>query len=175
MTLTGRVNTQSDEVLQVEYSRLQAKHLITAWLRLLALAAAEPGAWRARVIGRGRTARYAAPPAAVARELLARYLQLFRLGLGQPLPALPRLGLAWAEYRASHRDPQDRMVSGKVFERCWEFDSDAHWRAFFSYPELLSLGVEELAIPGLATAESTLVGALAQSIWAPVLAGEVLG
>lgn len=171
--LTGRVTTQSGQLQQIEYSSLQPKHRLAAWLRLLALAAAEPGDWRARVVGRGRVALYAAPPAPVARELLGRYLHLFSLGLTQPLPALPRLTMAWAQHRLSRRDPQDRLISGKGFQTCWEYDSDSHWRAFFSYPSLLDLPVGDLAVPQTNPAESTLVGALAQAIWQPILAAEV--
>lgn len=172
--LVGRVATHGTELLAVEFSTLQPRHRLAGWLRLLALAAAEPGEWRSRVVGKGRRALYAAPPTDVATDLLARYLALYALGLSRPLPALPRLGFAWAEYRTSQRDPEDRLVSRKTFDRCWEFDADDHWTAFFRYPDLLTLPVEA-ALPGADPTERTLVGALASSIWAPVMAAEVIG
>jgi exodeoxyribonuclease V gamma subunit len=171
--LVGRVATHGAELLQVEFSSLQPRHRLSAWLRLLVLAAGEDGAWRARVVGKGRKVVYAAPPAAAARELLGRYLALYALGLSRPLPASPRLGFAWAEYRVSQRDPEDRLVSRKHFDRCWEYDSDDHWRAFFRYPGVLSLPAGDPPIPGADPGERTLVGALASSIWAPVMAAEV--
>ncbi len=171
--LVGRVTTHARELLQVEFSSLQPRHRLGAWLRLLALAAAEDGPWRARVVGKGRLVVYEAPPRAAAAALLGRYLQLYALGLSRPLPALPRLGFAWAEYRVSRRDPEDRLVSGKNFARCWEFDSDAAWEAFFAYPDLLELSAGEVAVPGAEPSERTLVGALASSIWGPVMGAEV--
>ncbi len=172
--LVGRVTTHDHELLQVEFSSLQPRHRLAAWLRLLALAAAEDGPWRARVVGKGRLVAYAAPPRAAASALLGRYLQLYALGLSRPLPALPRLGFAWAEYRLSRRDPEDRLVSGKNFKRSWEFDSDAAWKVFFDYPGLLELPASQVVVPGAEPTEGTLVGALASSIWGPVMGAEVL-
>ncbi len=173
--LVGRVTTHAGELLQVEFSGLQPRHRLAAWLRLLALAAAEDGRWRARVVGKGRVVVYEAPPRAAASALLGRYLQLYALGLTRPLPALPRLGFAWAEYRVSRRDPEDRLVSGKNFARCWEYDSDASWKAFFAYPGLLALPAAGLTVPGAHPSEQTLVGALSSSIWGPVMDAEVPG
>jgi exodeoxyribonuclease V gamma subunit len=171
--LVGRVTTHGEELLQVEFSSLQPRHRLSAWLRLLTLAAAEDGPWRARVVGKGRTAVYQAPPRPAATELLGRYLALYALGLSRPLPALPRLGHAWMEYRVSQRDPLDRLLCGKTFDRCWKFDSDAAWTAFFRYPELLELPSGDPSVPGADPAERTLVGALASSIWGPAMDAEV--
>lgn len=171
--LVGRVSTHGPEVLQVEYSSLQPRHRLAAWLRLVALAAAEDGPWRARVVGKGRIAVYAAPPRPVALDLLGRYLAVYALGLSRPLPALPRLGHAWLEYRVSRRDPLDPLVSKKNFDRCWDFDSDASWTAFFRYPDVLDLPAGDPEVPGADPSERTLVGALASSIWGPAMAAEV--
>ncbi|MFT4108989.1 exodeoxyribonuclease V subunit gamma, partial [Propionicimonas sp.] len=65
-TLVGRVTTHGAELVQVEFSSLQPRHRLAAWVRLLALATAEPGAWRARVAGKGRVCVLAAPPQATA-------------------------------------------------------------------------------------------------------------
>jgi len=171
--LVGRVSSHGNELLQVEFSSLQPRHRLTAWLRLLVLAAAVPGDWRARVIGKGRKVLLVAPPQEVARGLLGRYLALYALGMSQPLPALPRLGAAWADYRASRRDPEDRLVSRKNLERCWDWESDNYWKTFFTFPELLALSVVGVAIPDADPREHTLVGALATCIWEPLLAAEV--
>lgn len=171
--LSGRVTTHARELVQVEYSSAHARHRLSVWLRLLALAASEDGHWRARLIGRGRTVLYEAPPQAVASALLGRYLQLYALGLSRPLPALPRLCFAWAQYRVSRRDPEDRRVSRDRFDQCWNYDSDDATRAFFAYPDLLELPASEVAVPGAEPSERTLVGALASSIWGPVMSAEV--
>lgn len=170
--LVGRVSTHGRELLQAEFSSLQARHRLTSWLRLLALAAAEDGPWRARVIGKGRRAVYEAPPREAASALLGRYLAIYALGLSRPLPALPRLGAEWVSYRLSHRDPHDRLVSRKNFQRCWDYDSDASWESFFEFPGVLDLPLDGLDLPG-AHGETTLVGALAASIWTPILDSEV--
>ena len=171
--LVGRVASHGSQLLQVEFSNLQPRHRLTAWLRLLVLAAAEPGDWQARVIGKGRRTLLVAPPQQVASGLLGRYLALYALGMSQPLPALPRLGAAWADYRASRRDPGDPLVSRKNLERCWEWESDDYWRTFFRFPALLDLPVLGVALPDVDPRENTLVGALATCIWEPLLAAEV--
>jgi exodeoxyribonuclease V gamma subunit len=171
--LVGRVASYGTELLQVEFSSLQPRHRLTAWLRLLALTAAVPGDWQARVVGKGRRAMLVAPPQEAARGLLGRYLALYALGMSQPLPALPRIGAAWAGYRVSHRDPGDRLVSRQNFKRCWEWECDAYWNRFFTFPELLDLPVAGVAVPDADPRERTLVGALATCIWEPLLAAEV--
>jgi len=171
--LVGRVASYGTELLQVEFSSLQPRHRLTAWLRLLALSAAEPGDWRARVVGKGRRTMLVAPPQEAARGLLGRYLALYALGMSQPLPALPRIGAAWAGYRVSHRDPGDPLVSRKNLDRCWEWESDDYWRTFFTFPALLDLPAAEVAVPDADPRERTLVGALATCIWEPLLAAEV--
>ncbi len=171
--LVGRVISHDRELLQVEFSSLQPRHRLAAWLRLLLLAAAEPGQWQARVIGKGRASVLVAPPQPAALGLLGRYLALFSLGMTRPLPALPRVGAAWAGYRVSQRDPGDPLVSRKNLERCWDWESDAYWRTFFSFPALLELPVSGTEVPDADPREPSLVGALATAIWAPLLAAEV--
>jgi exodeoxyribonuclease V gamma subunit len=171
--LVGRVSSHDNELLQIEFSSLQPKHKLAAWLRLLVLAAAVPGDWRARVVGKGRATLLIAPPQPVAGGLLGRYLALYSLGMSQPLPALPRMGAAWAGYRASQRDPADKLVSRKNLERCWEWESDAYWRTFFCFPDVLDLPLAGIAVPDADPRERTLLGALATSIWEPLLAAEV--
>ncbi len=171
--LVGRVASYGTELLQVEFSSLQPRHRLTAWLRLLALSAAVPGDWQARVVGKGRRTMLVAPPQEVARGLLGRYLALYALGMTQPLPALPRIGAAWSGYRVSHRDPSDPLVSKKNLDRCWEWESDDYWRTFFTFPALLDLPAADVAVPDADPRERTLVGALATCIWEPLLAAEV--
>lgn len=173
--LVGRVATHGHEIVAVEFSSLQPRHRLVAWLRLLALAAAEPGPWRARVIGKGRSAVYAAPPPLQARRLLGNYLALYSVGLSRPLPALPRVGSEWATMRSSAQDPLDPRTGVPRLRERWRYETenDPAWRALFSFPDVLDLGVGDLALPGADPAERTLVGALASSIWAPLQANEV--
>lgn len=168
--LSGRVVSHGNDVVGVEFGALVPKHRLVAWLRLLCLAAAEPGPWRARVIGKGRRAAYQAPPPEVAVELLGRYLQLYQLGLSRPLPALPRLNAQWAGYLASGRDPHEVLPS--AFRQSWDYDSDPAWHAFFSFDSVLELE-RDVVVPGADPAERALQGALADAIWTPILAAEV--
>jgi exodeoxyribonuclease V gamma subunit len=172
VALVGRVATRENTLWQVEYSSLQPRQKITAWLRLLALAAAVPGQWDARVIGKGYRVRYASPAPAQALELLGRYLAIYSMGLSRPLPALPRLTAEWANCRATGRDPGDPYVT-KALRRCWDWESDAAWSKFFEYPSVLGLELGELIVPDADPTERTQLGALASSIWTPLLAAEV--
>jgi exodeoxyribonuclease V gamma subunit len=172
VSVVGRVATIEHTLWQVEFSSLQPRQKVTAWLRLLALAAAEPGQWDARVVGKGHRVRYAAPSPSQARELLGRYVAIYSLGLTQPLPALPRLTAEWANCRSTGRDPSDPYVS-KALRRCWDWESDAVWSKFFDYPSVLALPLGDLIIPGADPGETTLLGALAGAIWTPALLAEV--
>jgi exodeoxyribonuclease V gamma subunit len=172
VNLVGRVATREHTLWQVEFSSLQPRQKLGAWLRLLALAAAEPDQnWDARVIGKGYRVRYVAPSAPIALDLLGRYLAIYSLGLTRPLPAMPRLNAEWAHLRAAGRDPHDPYVA-KGLRRCWDWESDLAWGKFFSYPAILTLPADEFVVPGSADNETTLLGALATSIWTPLLAAE---
>lgn len=170
--LTGRITTHEQTIWQVEFSSLQPRQKIQSWLRLLTLAAAEPGSWDARVIGKGRQVRYAAPSADVAADLLGRYLAIYALGMQYPLPALPRLNAEWAGLRLTGGDPEDPRRE-KALWRLWGYESDAAWTKFFSFPEVLTLPLGEVVIPGAAASETRLLGALATAIWTPLLTAEV--
>jgi hypothetical protein len=51
-------------------------------------------------------------------------------------------------------------------------DADPAWSAFFSFPSVLR-GERDVVIPGADPAEASLLGALADAIWTPILAAEV--
>lgn len=170
--LRGRVLSQGGQLVQVEYSGLQPRHRIEAWLRLLALAVAEQQQPKAIVVGKSRSVALAAPPPEVAAELLGRYLALYRLGLGVPLPALPRVCEALARFRPRSTEAEHPDQIARAVERFWEWDADDTWRAFFRFPALLSIPASEVDLPGPATGEPSLVGALAQLIWTPLLEWE---
>ncbi len=171
--LRGRVATIGGEILQVEFSSLQPKHRIDAWLRLLALTAAEAGSPRAIVAGKKHSVALAAPPPEQAAELLGRYLALYRLGLSRPLPAPPRVGERLAVLRRRGFDAQQPEEVAGAIKKSWEWDADAHWEAFFDFPGLLEIPAGQVDLPGPATGESSLLGALAQLIWTPLLEWEV--
>lgn len=170
--LRGRVSGCGEELLQVEFSSLQPKHRMDAWLRLLALVVAEGGQPRAVVVGKNRAVALAAPPPALAAELLGRYLALYRLGLSRPLPAPQRAGERLASLRRRGFDAQEPQELAGAVKLLWGWDSDAHWEAFFQFPQLLEIPASSVVLPGPATGEPGLFGALAQLIWTPLLEWE---
>ncbi|MGC3993210.1 MAG: exodeoxyribonuclease V subunit gamma [Propionicimonas sp.] len=173
-TLIGRVTTHGTEIVQAEFSSLQPRHRLAAWVRLLALAAAEPGPWRARVAGKGRVCVLAAPPQAEARRLLGDLIAIRSIGLSRPLPALPRLCAEWATLRQAGQDPLEPRTRNRLRDRWdWEAAKDPSYTAFFDFPGVLDLPVGDLELPGADEGEPNLVGALARAIWTPLLDSEV--
>lgn len=170
--LTGQVTTIDSTIWLVEYSALQPRQKLTGWLQLLLLAAAKPGNWTAQIAAKGRRAAYAAPDARQARDLLARYLSIYALGMTRPLPLMPRLTAEWVNNRSAGRDPSDPYQQ-KGLRRCWDWESDPAWTKFFDYPDVLDIQRADLPIPGADPAEKTLVGALGSAIWVPINAAEV--
>ncbi|MGC3952688.1 MAG: exodeoxyribonuclease V subunit gamma [Propionicimonas sp.] len=170
--LHGRVTVSGDTLLQVEFSSLQPRHRIGAWLRLLALAAAEAGQPRAVVVGKKRSIALAAPPPAEAATLLGRYLALYRLGLSRPLPAPAWTCERLARQRRRGFDAQQPAELAGAVKEPWGWDDDDHWRAFYRLPDLLAVRADAVELPPPATGETTLLGALAQLIWAPLLEWE---
>jgi exodeoxyribonuclease V gamma subunit len=118
--LTGTVSGLRDHVLlTVGYSRLNARHRLGAWVRLLALTAAHPDtAWEAVTLGRsprkGHTVALARIPplggnpgarrAAAVTELEA-LLALRAEGLCEPLPLPSLSAAAWIAARQAGEDP----------------------------------------------------------------------
>jgi exodeoxyribonuclease V gamma subunit len=169
--VSGRVATIGGVLWQAEYSQLQPRHRLAAWLRLLALAAAGDGG-TAHVVGKGAQVRYQAPTADAASALLGRYLAIYTLGLTRPLPAPPRLTEFWASCRSTGHDPMDPFRK-KRRDDLWKWESDANWHTFYRYPDVLALERGDVEVPGANAGESTLLGALASAIWEPVFAAEV--
>ena len=168
VSLAGRVVTRGGVLVQTEFSGLQPRHRLTAWLRLLALTAATGSPARAVVVGKGRAVAMTAPDPTTSAALLGRYLALYALGLSRPLPALPRVGERLARLRRRSTEAEHPDQLARALEKEWEWDSDDNWRAFFAWPEVLRLPAASVALPA-DTAEPSLVGALAQLVWSPLL------
>ncbi|HYB82686.1 MAG TPA: exodeoxyribonuclease V subunit gamma [Mycobacterium sp.] len=177
--LTGTVTPVFGErTVSVTYSKLAPKHVLAAWIGLVALAAGKPGCdWTALCIGRGKSknriaTRFFTPspdPVAVARDLVT----LYDAGRREPLPLPLKTSCAWAEARRDGDDPREaarakwetgRFHTGENAER-------AHIRVWGDNSALDRLlgpphpGEER---PG----EDTRLGALAARLWLPVLAAE---
>ncbi|MEN4477940.1 exodeoxyribonuclease V subunit gamma [Mycolicibacterium cosmeticum] len=130
--LTGTVTPVfGNRLTAVTYSKLDGKHLLTSWIPLLALAAAEPKrSWSATCVGRprrGTTPRVQvlqAPDATlpVLRDLVALYDE----GRRTPLPLPVKTSYAWAVAREAGDDPEQAAgyrwkneCEDKAVERVW--------------------------------------------------------
>ena len=175
--LTGTVTpVYGARYVAVGYSKLGPKNLLQAWIRLLALYAADPGTeWTAVCIGRrgrsGVDVRAFGRPDRPAAELLSELVAIYDAGLREPLPIPLKASYAWAEARKTRDDPmreaQFIWASGNFAEN----SEDAHARAWGQGAPLRALLAPprpEEEIRG----ESTRLGALAARIWAPLLAAE---
>jgi len=111
--LTGTVAPVFEgRTVSVTYSKLAAKHVLQAWIPLVALAAHHPQRdWTALCIGRGRsknriTKRLFGPPpepASVLKELVG----IYDLGRREPLALPLKTSCAWAQARHKGDDPHE--------------------------------------------------------------------
>lgn len=165
-TLSGRVTTHGDVLLNTEFSRLQPRHQLVAWVQLLTLSASEPGPWQAVTVTKSRVHALTGPDPLWAGQLLDSLVAVYRYGMQTPIPALPRLCELFARHRRTGQDPAD-PAHRNDYGRCWEYDGDENWRAFFSYPEVLTLPVGDFQAGD--PSEATLLGRLARLIWDPLV------
>jgi len=199
--LVGSVRDVRDRLaLTITYSKIKAKQRMRAWIELLALSASVPTSgpaaepaeqWRAVVVGQGRrpdkpTVVGLGPvPPQYARELLTELVTLRSLGLRSPLPVPLAAAAAYAElrhqgaavaravdaaskewtsgygYPSDDQDPDQRSVWGGVAP----LDTLLQWRPPAGLP---------LDLKALHAQEPTVFGALACSVWWPLLDHEGL-
>lgn len=105
--VTGVVSGVEDHRLTLTtYSRIDAKHEIVAWVRLLALAVTEPDSrWTAELTGKMGAIRLVAPPAEQAIVLLDGLVDVRTRGLRYPLGLPPKSARAFAMQAARGDDP----------------------------------------------------------------------
>ena len=163
--LTGTVTpVYGDRLVAVGYSRLDGKHLLESWVRLLALAAGHPDHnWTALTIGRAPRGSQAAqrllgPTAAEPLTLLGDLVELYDEGRRAPLQLPLKTSFAWA---TAARAGQPAMEAAAKKWRSGNFpgeDADAaHVRVWGEHRDL---------------AELTELPALAERLWFPLLANE---
>lgn len=111
--LTGTVSpVYGDRLVSATYSKLDGRHLLQPWIRLLALFAHAPSRdWAAVSVGRprrGTTPRVEVMgrPASSAVELLADLVAMYDEGRRAPLPLPVKTSFAWAEAVHAHRDAE---------------------------------------------------------------------
>ena len=164
--VTGTVTpVYGDRLVAVGYSRLDGKHLLESWLRLLVLAAGQPEHnWTALTVGRAPRGTQAAQrllgpaveePAGLLRDLVALYDEGRRAPLALPL----KTSFAWASAVHMGTDPKPEALKKWRSDRYPGEDADpAVVRVWGEHTPL-----DEL-LPQLAP--------LAERLWLPLLRSE---
>ena len=173
--LTGTVApVYSRGIVSVTYSRLAPKHVLQAWISLVALGAAGHD-YAAACIGRGErgeiTARvFSPPPDPVAA--LNGLVAIFDAGRREPLPLPLKASCAWAEKRNSKRDPvayaRHKWEDGIAPER----GDRAYVRMWGPDSKFAVLLKDSPRSGERVDGEDTRFGALALRLWLPVLDAE---
>lgn len=163
--LTGTVTpVYGDRLVAVGYSRLDGKHLLESWVRLLALAAGHPDHnWTALTIGRSPRGTQAAqrllgPASEEPLGLLEDLVGLYDLGRRAPLPLPLKTSFAWASALRQGQDPRAEAVKKWKSSRYPGEDADAaHVRVWGEHADLDVL---------------TDLPVLAERLWFPLLDSE---
>jgi exodeoxyribonuclease V gamma subunit len=170
--LTGTVAGIVDDVLRtVTYSRVNPRHRLAAWVRLLAVQAAHPArAFEAVTVGRdpeGGVAvrRIAGVDGALALDYLAQLLDLYDRGMREPPPLYCLTSAAYA----AGGDPRKAWESGKF---PGESAEPEHQLVFGprSYDELVAEGARTDELWDMD--ETRRFGRWARRLWDPVLEHE---
>ncbi len=176
--LTGTVaSVFGDRIVSVGYSKPEHKHLLRAWVPLLALAAHRPDrAWSALCLGRGDTdeqigqREFNAPSGAAGK--LRDLVELYDAGRRQPLPLPPKTSFAWAEKSYAGKKP--RWSANQRWDPYGYLGENAT-------PESTTLWGRQSSIDVLLTqprpgeevdGQRTRLGALAARLWWPMLRAE---
>lgn len=111
--VTGTVpRVYGERLVWVTYSKLDGRHLLESWIRLLALTAQRPRQdWTAVCIGRPRRGdtplqRILGRPEESARDLLGDLVTIYDAGRRQPIPLPLKTSYAWAAAREENEDPR---------------------------------------------------------------------
>lgn len=163
--LTGTVTpVYGDRLVAVGYSRLDGKHLLESWVRLLALAAGHPDHnWTALTIGRAPRGPQAAerllgPPHDEPLTLLNALVDLYDEGRRAPLPLPLKTSFAWATAVHFGQDPRpEALKKWKSSRFPGEDAGEAVVRVWGEHADLDAL----VGMP-----------ALAERLWAPLLRSE---
>jgi exodeoxyribonuclease V gamma subunit len=162
-----------DRVVKVSFSKLGPRHLLEAWVPLLALCADSPGRpWSAGAIGRGdfgrATDRSAFASVEGAADLLRDLVAIYDAGMREPLPLPLKTGHAWASANPRNaRHKAEATWSRARFGN--ENEDEAHVRVWGPDAPLARL-LEQRPLPGEEVADQdTRLGALACRLWKPIL------
>ena len=176
--VTGTVPQLYGELMAAAtYSKLDGRHLLRTWIRLVALAARYPDRdWAAVCIGRAKRGekvqeRLLGPPES-AVDVLNDLVAMYDAGRREPIPLPLRASYAWADARynrgSPERDAGFKWNSGRF---PGESEQPAHELVWGrrSHIQVLMTPVR----PGEeCEGESTRLGAYAARLWLPMLHAE---
>lgn len=165
-------------LVSVTYSKLDGRHLLEAWLPLLALYAHQPRTeWSALCIGRpkrGSTPRRETlgRPEAPAVDLLRDLVALYDAGRREPLPLPVKTSYAWATARHCGDDPVHAAeYRWRTNRYPGEDQQPAHERAWGPRAPLATL-MQPLRPGEECDGEDNRLGAYAARLWLPMLRAE---
>ena len=164
LRLSGRAATRGDVALTCTFGNVSPRHRAAGWLDALALTVHLERRIDAVLVGGRRRHRLVAPPVDLARHLLGQVCDLAVEGLQRVLPLPPRVGLLWAEARASGQDP----LAHSGLRTQWSYDRDATWERFYprgTQPWQAHVDGQPWAQPG----EATELGSLSAAVWVPIV------
>jgi exodeoxyribonuclease V gamma subunit len=175
--LTGTVSPVfGDRLVSVTYSKLDGKHLLAAWIPLLALAAHDPGQdWSAVCIGRNKAGNrprqeFLGCPQTPALDLLGDLVAIYDAGRRAPVPLPLKTSFAWADARFSGADAVyragNRWHSSGAFPGENKQPANARvWGSGAPLSKLLDSPGPGEEHPG----ETTRLGAYSARLWLPLL------
>jgi exodeoxyribonuclease V gamma subunit len=180
---------RGDVVGSVTYSRVNPRHRLAAWVRLLALTASHPGReFEAVTIGRARigagdgarvtVARIPPVEAACALEILLGLIDVYDRGMREALPIACLSSAAYAA--AARRGANPAAAARGAWESTWNFDREDrepdHLLVLggeLSFEDLLAAGPRAgESGDGWAMEETTRFGRYARRMWDDLLAVE---
>ena len=175
-TVAGTVShLYGDRLVTVNYSWLGPKHRMQAWIELLALTASHPERpWQAVTVGRASRSELGPVRAEWAGRLLGDLLEIYRLGLSEPLPLAPKVVAEYARIR--HEDKSLANYSDKL-DKLWGEERDPAYERFFGSGVKLESLLQEPGRPDEARGglvEPSRLGTLARRLWQPLLGAEEL-
>jgi exodeoxyribonuclease V gamma subunit len=143
-----------DRMVWVTYSKLDGRHLLESWIRLVALTAARPGRdWTAVCIGRPKRAgppkeRLLGAPAAAA-DILGDLVSMYDAGRRAPIPLPLKTSYAWAETEYHRGNPmREAGWKWKTGKYPGEDQEQAHlrvWGKDFALDDLVAAGLPDYA------------------------------
>jgi exodeoxyribonuclease V gamma subunit len=197
-TLSGTVPDVCGDLLRTAtYSRVNARHRLASWVRLLALTAARPERpFEAVIVGRtiagapdharvtnarvGSLGQDSAERQAAALRHLATLVDLYDRGMREPLPLACRASAAYAQAAAAGKNAQ--TAAAREWESAWNYpkeDVDLEHQLVFggvrTFAQLLDQPpYPEEAGDGWDAAQTTRFGRYACRLWAGLLSAETL-